>query len=73
MPNLGKGKEFYSTSDLRSKVGCISEIKINLNLFCISLDLDNFLTLKNENKCSFSSLTRNFALPLHPLIYINKV
>ena len=25
--------------ELRSKVGCISEIKINLHLFCISLNL----------------------------------
>lgn len=31
-----------------------------------SLDLDKFLTLKNENTFSFSSLNRNFALPLSP-------
>ena len=32
--------------------------------FVISLDLDKFLTLKNENKFSFCSLNRNFALSL---------
>ena len=31
--------------------------------FCFSLDLINFLTLRNENKFSFPSLNRNFALP----------
>jgi hypothetical protein len=29
----------YRTFELRSKVGCISEMKINRNLFCISLNL----------------------------------
>jgi len=40
--------------------------KIYLNLFCISLDLDNFLTLKNANIFVFFSLNRNFALSLQP-------
>ena len=34
--------EFHSlirTFELRSKIGCISEMKINRDLFCISLDL----------------------------------
>ena len=35
-----------------------------LILFCISLDLDNFLTLKNANIFVFFSLNRNFALSL---------
>ena len=34
--------------------------------FGISLDLDNFLTLKNANFFVFSSLNRNFALSLQP-------
>ena len=55
------------TSDLRSKVGFISEeMKINMDLFCISLVLDKFLTLKKANIFAFSSLNRNFALSLHP-------
>ena len=29
----------YSYFELRSKIGCISEMKINQDLFCISLDL----------------------------------
>ena len=33
--------------------------------FGFSLDLDNFLTLKNANLFVFSSLNRNFALSLH--------
>ena len=33
--------------------------------FGFSLDLDNFLTLKNANLFEFSSLNRNFALSLH--------
>jgi len=41
-----------------------TEIKIKFDLFCISLDLDNFLTLKNANIFVFSSLNRNFALSL---------
>ena len=44
--------------------GCTSEMKINPNLFCVSLSLINFLTLSNENIFSFPSLNRNFALPL---------
>ncbi len=39
-------------------------MKINRNLFCFLLDLDKFLTLKNEKTFSFSSHNRNFALPL---------
>jgi hypothetical protein len=35
-------------------------------IFGISLDLDNFLTLKNANIFVFSSLNRNFALSLQP-------
>ena len=35
-----------------------------LILFCISLELDNFLTLKNANIFVFFSLNRNFALSL---------
>ena len=35
----------------------------NLIFFCISLNLVNFLTLRNENLFSFPSLNRNFALP----------
>ena len=31
-----------------SKIGCISEIKINLNLFCISLDL-HYLCSRKEH------------------------
>ncbi len=31
-------ESFIRTFDLRSKVGCISEMKINCDLFCISLD-----------------------------------
>ena len=38
--------------------------KKNLDLFGFLFDLDKFLTLKNENKFSFSSLIRNFALSL---------
>ncbi len=34
-------------------------------VFCISLDLDKFLTLKNANIFVFSSLNRNFAQSLH--------
>jgi len=34
-------------------------------LFYIVIDLDKFLTLKNENSFQFSSLNRNFALSLN--------
>ena len=60
-------------SSLRRKVGWLEESQGFAlsripqkypNLFGILFDLDNFLTLKNENKFSFSSLNRNFALPL---------
>ena len=37
-----------------------------VDVFCISLDLDKFLTLKNANIFVFFSLTRNFALTLYP-------
>ena len=37
-----------------------------VDAFCISLDLDKFLTLKNANIFVFFSLTRNFALTLYP-------
>ncbi|MBR4364956.1 MAG: hypothetical protein IKP33_08500, partial [Prevotella sp.] len=47
-----------------NKVGCTSAIKINANLFCISLGLNKFFSLKKENLFSFSSLNQNFALPL---------
>ena len=47
-----------------SKVGGTSAIKINANLFCISLGLNKFFSLKKENLFSFSSLNQNFALPL---------
>jgi hypothetical protein len=39
-------------------------MQINANLFGILLDLENFLTLKKANLFVFSSLNRNFALPL---------
>ena len=34
--------------ELRSKIGCISEIKINLYLFCISLDLHYLCSRRNQ-------------------------
>ena len=33
------GFSLIRTFELRSKIGCISEMKINQDLFCISLDL----------------------------------
>ena len=39
--------------------------------FLFFTHLDKFLTLKKTNSFAFSSLNRNFALPLHP--YYNKV
>ena len=47
-----------------SKIGGTSEIKMKTVLFCISLGLDKFLTLKYKNAFSYSSLNRNFALSL---------
>ena len=46
--------------------GFYAGIKIYLDFFGISLDLDKFLTFKNEKYFSFSSLNRNFALSLRP-------
>ena len=63
------GFSLIRTVELRSKIGCISEMKINLDLFCISLNLDKFLTLKHANIFAFSSLNRNFALPLQTIWY----
>ena len=37
-----------------------------LQKFGFSLELDKFLTLKNDNIFSFCSLNRNFALSLQP-------
>jgi len=39
--------------------------KGKLVFICISLNLINFLTLRNENLFSFPLLNRNFALSLH--------
>ena len=37
--------------------------------FCISLDLDKYLTLENENFFSFYLLNRYFALPLQKIYH----
>ena len=36
-------------SELRSKIGCISEAKINRDLFCVSLDLHYLCSRKRIN------------------------
>lgn len=38
---------------------------INAYFFVVSLDSDKYLTLKDENMFTFSSLSRNFSLTLH--------
>ena len=46
---------------------CSLNAQKNSNKFGFSLDLINFLTLRNENLFSFPSLNRNFALSLQRL------